>query len=629
MSDVTSSKNGSPKYGWHSIRFKLIAASIVIQVVMLSLLVWNSSRLANEHLIQQAEAHIQEIQPLLNASIAAPLLEEDLATLGEILDRVINERGVRYIAIFDTGNNLFIQRGKRTNSNSSISSENITLQQHIASNTPESPYHLRTPITLAGSVIGYLTLEVDTLSIIQAINSIREQGSTIATVEIILSIFLLTFIAVSITRNLLKLTEAVSTLSSNNETLDLDITSKDEVGGLSVAFTKMAGNLLQREQERDAAARATQTSDARYKRLVENLSSEYFFYSHDTDGVFFYVSESIADVLGYTQSNFLAHYNTYLTDNPVNKNLSSRDHDQQPGETRPPFIISIFHEDGSERMLEVSESPVTNDAGEIVAMEGIAHDITTRLKAADELRQHRDNLEALVNKRTTELKTINNELESFCYSVSHDLRAPLRGINGFSNALLEDYGSILDETGKDYLKRITTGTQRMSSLIDDMLNLSRITRYKMNIQAVNLSEISKEIINTLRENEPDRSVEINIEENLRANGDKNLLTIALSNLINNAWKYTGKRDDAKIDIRSTTKNGRRIFSICDNGAGFNPAYIDKIFLPFQRLHKADDFPGEGIGLSTVHRVIARHQGEIWAEAQLEGGASFYFTLNIS
>ncbi len=617
------------KYSQHSIRFKLVTASIVVQVAILSLLVWNNTRLASEHLIQQAEAHIQETLPLLNASIAGSLLQEDMATLGEILGQVTNEHNLRYMAIFNASGNLFIQRGLRSTHENDKPIKNIPLQQHITSSPPKSPYRLRTPITIADSVIGHLELELNTLSIEQAITSIRKQGVLIAAAGIVLSIFLLTFLAVTITRNLLKLTDAVSSLSPGGEPIDVIVNTKDEVGGLALAFNKMAKKLQQRERERDAAARATQASDARYKRLVENLSSEYFFYSHDTNGAFFYVSESITGVLGYTQDDFLSHYNTYLTDNPINDNLTFREDHHQAGERRPPFIISVYHKNGDERMLEVSESPVIDDNGKVVEIEGIAHDVTPHLQEANELRQHQDNLEVLVTKRTRELETINNELESFCYSVSHDLRAPLRGINGFSNALLEDYAHVLDETGKNYLMRITLGTQRMSSLIDDLLNLSRITRYKMNIQKIDLTQIAKEIIQTLREDEKDRSVNIILEEGMHATGDKNLLTIALSNLIGNAWKYTGKRDDATINIYSSIENGTRVFSISDNGAGFDDNYIDKIFLPFQRLHKADDFPGNGVGLSTVHRVITRHQGKIWAHAKVNEGASFHFTLNIS
>ena len=228
----------------------------------------------------------------------------------------------------------------------------FSLQHHMDSSRSENPFQSREPITLGGTIIGYLTFELDTRSITQAISSIQHQGTTIATAEIVLSILLLTLLGVTITRNLSNLTTAVASLSPAGQTFDVSIDSKDEVSGLALAFKEMTQKLRQREQERDEAARATQASDARYKRLVENLSSEYFFYSHDLDGVFFYVSESITDVLGYTQSEFLSHYKTYLTDNPINNNLISRD-DQQNGRRRPPFIISIYHKDGSERFLFV------------------------------------------------------------------------------------------------------------------------------------------------------------------------------------------------------------------------------------------------------------------------------------
>ncbi len=226
-----------------------------------------------------------------------------------------------------------------------------------------------------------------------------------------------------------------------------------------------------------------------------------------------------------------------------------------------------------------------------------------------------------------ELKAVNHELEAFSYSVSHDLRAPLRSIDGFSQALLEDYSGKLDSTGQDFLGRIRAATQRMGNLIDDLLTLSRVTRSSIRMESVDLSQISHRITNDLRQTQPERQVEVSIEPNLSAHGDAPLLHVVMENLLHNAWKFTSKHPQSKIEVGAIVpENGNLTYFVRDDGAGFNMAYIDKLFSPFQRLHGMQDFPGNGIGLATVQRIIHRHGGRVWAEATLDRGATFYFTL---
>jgi light-regulated signal transduction histidine kinase (bacteriophytochrome) len=226
-----------------------------------------------------------------------------------------------------------------------------------------------------------------------------------------------------------------------------------------------------------------------------------------------------------------------------------------------------------------------------------------------------------------ELQALNKELEAFSYSVSHDLRAPLRSIDGFSQALLEDYEQQLDETGQNYLRRIRLATQRMGQLIDDLLNLSRLMRSEMQLETVDMSSLAQGICRELQETQPERQVELVIQPGLIVQGDSRLLQMLLTNLFDNAWKFTCKHTQAKIEFASITQeNGIPAYFIRDDGAGFDMAYAHKLFGPFQRLHRIDEFPGTGIGLAIVQRIVHRHGGRVWAEGLVEQGATFYFTL---
>jgi signal transduction histidine kinase len=240
-------------------------------------------------------------------------------------------------------------------------------------------------------------------------------------------------------------------------------------------------------------------------------------------------------------------------------------------------------------------------------------------KAARELSETRA---ALVE----ELERKNRELEAFSYSVSHDLRAPLRGIDGYSQALLEDYAEALDARGKGYLKSVRAGAQRMAELIDDMLALSRVSRAELRRAPVDLTAEAALIAEELRRGEPERRVEIVVQDGLHADADVRLMKIVLENLLRNAWKFTRNATEARIELTRSDVEGAAVFQVRDNGAGFDMEYVDKLFRPFRRLHSEAEFPGTGIGLATVQRVIDRHGGRVWAEGAVGSGARFFFTL---
>ncbi len=253
-----------------------------------------------------------------------------------------------------------------------------------------------------------------------------------------------------------------------------------------------------------------------------------------------------------------------------------------------------------------------------------AQDLADRAALAIENARLLSDLEERVTERTAELKHANRELESFSYSVSHDLRTPLRGIDGFSHVLLSEHAHQLDEEGKDFLRRIRLGAQRMSTLIDDLLNLARVARATTSRTRIDLSALARKVVDELRAREPSREVRVDIPDGLTTQGDARLLTVALENLLGNAWKFTSKRSHAHIELGHDREKGA--FWLRDNGAGFDPAYSQKLFSPFQRLHRESEFEGTGIGLATVQRIIARHGGHIWAESAVDRGATFYFTL---
>ena len=247
-------------------------------------------------------------------------------------------------------------------------------------------------------------------------------------------------------------------------------------------------------------------------------------------------------------------------------------------------------------------------------------------KLYEQTQRYADELERHVQERTAQLEAANKELESFSYSVSHDLRAPLRGMDGFSQALIEDYGDHLDEQARGYLGRIRAASQRMSLLIDDLLKLSRVTRSEMYREPVDLSEIARSIAAELQATGPDRQVTWVIAPHLVVNADTNLLHIALGNLLENAWKFTSKHAAARVEVGALQQNGNVVYYVRDDGAGFDMSFASRLFGAFQRLHNAYEFEGTGVGLATVQRVIHRHGGSVWAESAVEQGTTIYFTL---
>jgi PAS domain S-box-containing protein len=374
--------------------------------------------------------------------------------------------------------------------------------------------------------------------------------------------------------------------------------------------------------ERKRAEAALKESEERYRAVVEQAAEGILLVEVDTKRVL-ETNAAYQGLLGYSTEEILrlslyelVPYSKEDMDCFVGRVLASGNY--VSGERRH------RRKDGSLVDVEVSANVLSYGGREVICM--VVRDTAERKRAEEELRRLNEELEGRVRWRTAQLEAFNNELEAFSYSVSHDLRAPLRAIDGFSQILLEDYEDKLDEEGRLYLRRTKNASQRMGHIIDDLLNLSRMTRSEMRRESVDLSALVKAVVEDFRGTQPEHEVDVVVEEGLVAYGDESLLRVVLENLLGNAWKFSRDQPRPRIEFGILEHEDTPAYFVRDNGVGFDMAYADKLFGAFQRLHSTGEFEGTGIGLATVQRIIHRHGGRVWAEGNIGNGATFFFTL---
>lgn len=388
------------------------------------------------------------------------------------------------------------------------------------------------------------------------------------------------------------------------------ITAIYEDGNL-LGFTKVTRDLTERKE----ADERLRQSEERFRHLLEGVK-DYAIFMLDADGLISTWNEGASRLKGYDADEVIGkHFSIFYPDELLYQRLPEV-------ELKIAKEIGRFEEEGWRKRKDgtlfwasVILTALYNKKNELMGFTKITRDLTQQKQMIDELRHAKEVAEAT-----------NKELETFSYSVSHDLRAPLRTVDGFVQLVLEDKADILDEDAKHYLGKVSGAAQQMGHLIDGLLQLSRLNRAEIEKEAVSLTTLVKEALNTMMRYEPDRNVELKIQEGLIAQADLVLMQAVLQNLLSNAWKFTRHKKPAVIEFGSDVILGKETFFIRDNGVGFDMKYADKLFGAFQRLHSVSEFPGNGIGLATVQRIIGRHGGAIWADSVPNEGTTFYFAL---
>jgi len=585
---------------------------------------------------------------LVGASVAAPLTSGDargaaealaaLASDPHVLAACVYRRNGAVLASFTPGGTSFpFPQLNGTRHEHAFSTESLDLYQ---------------PVMVGGQPAGTVFLRSDLKEMSSRLKRYALLGMGVFYVSLAASLVLAFRLQKVISKPILGLAQTAHSVSERrNYGVRAEPHGHDEIGILVEAFNEMLGQIQQRDaalqaardeleqrvqertrnlqmeiHERARAERELRRSELRFRSVA--YSANDLIVSADTGGKILSWSRGGERIFGYSEEEVLGQELTVLM--PERYHAAHRAGLARFLETYESRVIGRTLEmagrrkDGSELPIELSIATWETEDGRFFS--GIIRDITERKRAEEEVRKLNEELEERVHARTAELEAANRELAAFSYSVSHDLRAPLQTIDGFSQALLEDCGEQLDEAGRDYLRRVRAATQRMGQLIDDMLALSRVTRSELKREAVDLSEVARSVVEELWQRDRGRRVTFAIQPGVIAYGDAHLLRIVLQNLLGNAWKFTGKQPTARIEFGCRREGGRTQYHVKDDGAGFDMAYAHKLFGAFQRLHGANEFEGTGVGLATVQRIIHRHGGSVSAQGIPGGGATFTFTL---
>jgi len=398
---------------------------------------------------------------------------------------------------------------------------------------------------------------------------------------------------------------------------------KAAILAVSLTFALVLLGALMFFRTTDPLLRRLEESEARFRGIVETAQEGIWLL--DPQGRLQFVNPQMTRLLGCSEGELLGRPWTDLV-SPQDQQVAERAWERRKRGVSEQYDIRLRRKDGSDFWALLVATPILDRNAQLRRSVGLVTDVSERKKAEEQIRQMNEELERRVQERTAELAAANKELEAFTYAVAHDLRAPLRHIQGFSNLVREEFGPQLNPTAHGYLQRICEGTTRMGILLEDLLTLSRVGRQELRLQACGLNSLVQEVLDELRAETKGRHIEWKIGALPFLDCDPGLMKQAIANLLSNAVKFTRPRDTALIEIGQVAVNGEPAVYVRDNGVGFSMKYADKLFGVFQRLHRQEDFDGTGVGLATVQRIIQKHGGRVWATAELDKGATFFFTV---
>jgi PAS domain S-box-containing protein len=483
------------------------------------------------------------------------------------------------------------------------------------------------PVVANAEHIAWARIGLNHGAVMTALLPVMIDGLIYTAMAILIGILFAALLSRGVITGLNELFKVASMICSGQRGRRVETLRKDEVGALGMALNLMLDTIDLEERQRRTTEKRLRAAEARVRLLLDSTAEGII--GVDLEGTVTFTNRAGVKMLGYESEKALLDHEIHALLNPQHEeeglvivNAYGAGVNVHQPEAR------IYRRNGSSFDAEYWAAPKRRD-GEVVGAVLTFVDITTRRRNEVELRRHREQLEELVAERTAELTAVNRELEAFSYSVSHDLRAPLRRIRGFSKILMSNYRGQLDATGQDYLQRVMRASNRMGELIDDLLVLSQVNRAELALESVDVAALARASMQHLQEDLGQHELCFRVAEMPAAWADRRLLTLVLDNLLDNALKFSSREQQPCIEVGVGVFDGRFAYYVRDNGVGFDMRYADKLFGAFQRLHSTKEFDGTGIGLATVQRIIHRHGGEVWAEAAPEHGATFYFTLSLA
>jgi len=588
-----------------------IARKLILYVVLFSsviTLLITASQLYYDYRkeLGNINSSLDQIGSVHLEAISANVWAVDIHNASTQLEGILKIPDMEYLEITDNGK-VWLSQGK-------LQSQNTITQVYpilyYSRGEPRTIGHLRAVASL-DHLYGRLIDKAITILISNGIKTFLVAG------------FMLILFNRLVTRHVLKIVEFVENHDidrENPETLTIDYPPKSLKKGDELVA--LVSHLNTMQQKINTSYRKLKTSEEKYRRLVE-LAQE-GIWTIDPNGMTLFVNPSMAAMLGYSVEEMSGKHLFEFMDEQ-GKAIATNNMERRKSGIRENHDFEFLRKDGQRIYTTLATAPLFESDGTYAGAIAGVMDITARVKVEKELRDHKQHLESIVHERTKSLEISNKELEAFSYSVAHDLRTPLRSITSFSQILRDEESRALSDDGKDILNRVIRAGKEMSQLIDELLELSRISRVDIQYTAVDLSELAGNIFNQLQIDSPTRKSKVILNSGLHATADRTLMQILLQNLIQNAWKFTEGREISVFEVGQKTIDNQNCFYIKDNGIGFDMKYNHKLFEPFQRLHGAD-FSGNGIGLATVKRILNRHGGKIWAESQENDGATFYFTV---